>query len=318
MDAQAIDSFLDTQLSAVRSASSNDARRIASAVDALMRSHGKIVVSGIGKSGHIGMKIASTMTSLGAPAVFVHPSEAFHGDLGLIGKTDSVILLSHSGETRETVRLLQHLKRLGTAVVGVTGNPDSTLAKESSVALTYAVADEGSPFNIAPMASTTAMLVIGDLLACALCLRSGFSAADFAASHPGGSLGLQLTRVSEFMKGPERLPIVREIATFDDALEEMNRCRLGVTSVVDAYGRMVGVFTDGDIRRFLLSESFDRKAPITTLMIKDPKTIGPETSLQEAMRLMEDLRVMVLFVTDAGNRPVGVIHMHHIVEGKIV
>jgi len=200
----------------------------------------------------------------------------------------------------------------------VTGAPASTLAKEANVALTYVVTDEGSPYNIAPMASMTAMLAIGDLMATMLCAKKGFTARDFAATHPGGALGLQLTKVAECMKGPERLPVVKADADFHAALTEINRCRLGVTSVVDEGGAVVGVLTDGDVRRFLLSEAFDMHAPVASVMKRDPKTIDADASLQDALRMMEDLRVMSLFVTDAARHPVGVVHMHHIIEGKIV
>jgi len=318
MEPLSVTAFLDKQVDAVRSISGNDDRRLADAVDVLLSASGKIVVSGIGKSGHIGMKIASSMTSLGAPAVFLHPAEAFHGDLGMIGKGDAVILLSHSGETKEVTRLLAQIKRIGASVLAVTGAPASTLAKEANVALTYVVTDEGSPYNIAPMASMTAMLAIGDLMATMLCAKKGFTARDFAATHPGGALGLQLTKVAECMKGPERLPVVKADADFHAALTEINRCRLGVTSVVDEGGAVVGVLTDGDVRRFLLSEAFDMHAPVASVMKRDPKTIDADASLQDALRMMEDLRVMSLFVTDAARHPVGVVHMHHIIEGKIV
>ena len=195
MDTQSVSSFLEKQIDAVRSISENDEGRLKQAIDVLFGA-GKIVVSGIGKSGHIGMKIASSMTSLGAPAVFLHPAEAFHGDLGMIGKGDAVILLSHSGETKEVIRLLVQIKRIGAEIVAVTGNGGSTLAKEAKAALTYRVTEEGSPYNIAPMASMTAMLAVGDLMATMLSVRRGYTARDFAASHPGGSLGLQLTKVS--------------------------------------------------------------------------------------------------------------------------
>ena len=317
MKPNAIRAFLKKQLEAVESVAGNG-KKLGAAADVLFGASGKIVVSGIGKSGHIGMKLASSMTSLGIPAVFVHAAEAFHGDLGMISKNDAVIALSHSGETKETVRLLQHLKRIGAAVVAITGKPDSTLAKEAKVALTYRIRDEGSPYNIAPMASTTAMLVLGDMLACSLCDKCGFTPKDFAASHPGGALGLQLTKVSEVMKGKERLPIVPATASFGKAVAEINRHRLGVTAVVDAKGRITGVVTDGDVRRFLLDEKFDMTLPVAKVMTRKPKTIPADTTLQDALRLMEDLRVMALFVVDAKKRPVGTVHMHHIVEGKIV
>lgn len=317
MEPKAIRAFLKKQIEAVQSVSANGAK-IGAAAEALFGASGKIVVSGIGKSGHVGVKIASTMTSLGVPAVFVQAAEAFHGDLGMIAKGDAVIVLSHSGETKETIRLLHHLKRVGVVIVAITGAAGSTLAKEADVALTYKIGHEGSPYNIAPMASTTAMLVLGDLLACALCDKCGFTPKDFAASHPGGALGLQLTKVSEVMKGRERLPVVSSAATFGAAVAEIDKHRLGVTAVVDASKRVVGVLTDGDVRRFLLDPKFDMGLPVAKVMTRKPKTIPADTSLQDALRLMEDLRVMSLFVVDSKKRPVGVVHMHHIVEGKIV
>ena len=310
--------FVAKQTTAVQSVLKNAGAAMDAAVELLVAARGKIVVTGIGKSGHVGMKIASTMTSLGATAVFLHPAEAFHGDLGLVGAEDAVIMLSHSGETKETLRLLQHVKRHGAAVIAITGNDASSIASACDASLTYEVEDEGSPFNLAPMASTVAMLVIGDLLAARLCRARGFTAQDFAASHPGGSLGLQLSRVSELMKTGEAVPLVAADATFLEALKEMNAKKLGIVGVTDAERRLIGVVSDGDVRRFVSSERFLLEAPVSAAMTPRPKVIGAEDSLKNALTLMETHKIFVLFALDNAGAPCGVIHMHHIVEGKLL
>ncbi len=310
--------FVAKQTRALQSVLKNAGAPMDAAVALLVSARGKIVVTGIGKSGHVGMKIASTMTSLGATAVFLHPAEAFHGDLGMVGADDVVVMLSHSGETKETLRLLQHVKRHGAAVIAITGNNASSIASACDAALTYEVEDEGSPFNLAPMASTVAMLVIGDLLAARLCRARGFTAQDFAASHPGGSLGLQLSRVSELMKTGEAVPLVTEQATFLEALREMNAKKLGIVGVTDGARRLIGVVSDGDVRRFVSSERFSLEAPVSAAMTPKPKVIGAEDSLKNALALMETHKIFVLFALDAADAPCGVIHMHHIVEGKLL
>ncbi len=316
-DAQDRD-FVAKQAAAIQSVLKNLDGELDKAVGLLVGARGKVIVTGIGKSGHIGMKIASTMNSLGTMAAFLHPAEAFHGDLGLVGKDDIVVMLSHSGETKETLRLLQHVKRHGTAVIAITGNDASSMAMACDAVLTYDVEDEGSPHNLAPMASTAAMLVIGDLLAARLCRARGFTAQDFAASHPGGALGLQLTRVSELMKTGEAVPLVSAQTAFLEALRAMNAKKLGVVGVTDPQGRLIGVMSDGDVRRFVSSERFSLEAPVSDAMTPHPKVIGAEDSLKDALALMEQYKITVLFALDRDGKPQGVIHMHHIIEGKIV
>ncbi len=310
--------FIAKQTAAIQSVLKNAGAEMDKAVAVLASACGKIVVTGIGKSGHIGMKIASTMTSLGAPSVFLHPAEAFHGDLGMVHKDDAVIMLSHSGETKETLRLLQYLKRQETAVVAITAHQDSPMAQAADAVLVYAIEDEGSPFNLAPMASTAAMLVIGDLLAARLCRDRGFTARDFVASHPGGALGLQLTRVSELMKTGEAVPLASEHITFKEALREMSHKKLGILGVIDAGGRLIGVVSDGDARRFVSSDHFALDAAVALAMTPNPKVIGAEDSLKDALALMEKYKIFVLFALDQHGIPQGVIHMHHIIEEKIV
>ena len=310
--------FIAKQAAAIQSVLHNAGAKMDDAVRVLASARGKVVVTGIGKSGHIGMKIASTMTSLGTPSVFLHPAEAFHGDLGMVQPHDAVIMLSHSGETKETLRLLQHLKRQGTAVIAITARADSHMALTADAVLAYVVEDEGSPHNLAPMASTVAMLVLGDLLAARLCRARGFTAQDFAVAHPGGALGLQLTRVSSLMKTGDALPLAPAGTAFKDALREMSAKKLGVLGVTDAEGKLVGVVSDGDVRRFVSSEQFALDAPVSVAMTSNPKVIGAEDSLKDALALMEAHKIFVLFALDRDRRPQGVIHMHHIIEEKIV
>lgn len=310
--------FIAKQAAAVRSVLKNVGEEMDKAVGLLASASGKIVVTGIGKSGHIGMKIASTMTSLGASAVFLHPAEAFHGDLGMVRADDAVVMLSHSGETKETLRLLQHLKRQKTAVVVVTAHAESPMGLSADAVLSYAIEDEGSPFNLAPMASTTAMLVIGDLLATRLCRARGYTMRDFADAHPGGALGLQLARVSELMRRGEAVPLAASDLPFIEALKVMTAKRLGVLGVTDAEGRLTGVVSDGDVRRFVSSEGFALDAPVNAAMTRNPKVIGAEDSLKTALDLMEKHKIYVLFALDQDGVPCGVIHMHHIIQEKVI
>lgn len=288
------------------------------AVDMLSRAKGKIVVSGMGKSGHIGVKVASTFTSLGIPSVFLHPSEAAHGDLGLVSGGDALIAISNSGETKELLRIMRHLSRYKIITVSITGNKISPIARESDAALVFKVKEEGSPFNIAPMASTTASLVIGDMLATALSVKRGFTKEGFASHHPSGALGLNLTKVEEIMFKGDSVPFVYKYVPFNDALKEMTRGGLGITGVTSRGGRLVGVISDGDLRRFLLSSKFSTSSRAVDAMASAPKTISQTDSLQDALSKMEQHKITSLFVVDRFKKPVGIIHMHDIVDNKIV
>lgn len=288
------------------------------AVEILSKIKGKIIVSGIGKSGYIGMKMSSTLTSLGIPSVFLHPLEALHGDLGIVGREDALIAVSYSGETKEILKIVNHLKKHYIPVIAITGRRKSSLSKLSEVSLNFRIDSEGSPFNLAPMASVTATLVIGDLLAVALSSKRGFTQKEFADLHPGGSLGLQLSKVEELMTKGKNTPIVKIGFSLKEVLEEITKKRLGITAVVNKQGKLTGVITDGDIRRFLLTGKSSDNLRAKDLMTERPKTIDKSDSLQAALSKMELYKITSLFVVDRNKKPVGTIHMHSIIENKLI
>ena len=285
----------------------------------LLGCRGRVVVTGMGKSGHIGGKIAATLASTGTPAFFVHPGEASHGDLGMITRDDAVIAISHSGETNEVLTILPLIKRMGVPLVTMTGRPGSTLAKAADVHLDVSVAQEACPLNLAPTASTTATLAMGDALAVALLEARGFTPEDFALSHPGGTLGRRLLlKVGDLMHTGERIPQVGTDVTISAALLEMSRKGLGMTAVVDQAGRALGIFTDGDLRR-VLDANFDvRSAKITEVMTKGGKNIAAEQLAAEAVHLMEKHRITALMVLDGERRLAGVLHMHDLLRAGVV
>ncbi len=310
--------FLHNAQSAIRSIETNPSKEWQKALAILSGTSGKVILSGIGKSGHIGVKLAATFISLHITAVFVHPAEAFHGDLGLIGKGDVMIALSHSGETPELLKLVQRVRGYQIPIIAITGNANSTLGKAGTAVLTYKIKEEGSPFNIAPMASTMATLVIGDYLASSVSASKGISPKEFAESHPGGSLGLRLTKVKELMLPKKKTPLVRQNTSLKDALQVMDDAKLGVIGVVDVRGRLCGVLSDGDIRRILVSGTFSYDAPIKNYMHAKPKRIAPSDSLQTALHEMETYKITSLFVVNEKQEIAGIIHMHAIVEHKVV
>ena len=280
---------------------------------------GRVIVSGIGKSGHIARKIASTMASTGTPAYFVHPAEASHGDLGMIRAEDVFIGISNSGESAELMRIVPAIKREGAKLVVITGNADSSLAREADVHLDAAVAKEACPINLSPTASTTAALALGDALAIALLDARGFSAADFARSHPGGSLHREaLKHVTDVMHRGAELPMVREGATLRQALDEMTRGGLGMTAIVDAGRRVKGIFTDGDLRRALKKVSRPGSARIAKVMTANPRTVVPHALAAEAVALMERHRISQLLVVDAAGKLVGALNMNDLLRAKVV
>ncbi|QZA82774.1 KpsF/GutQ family sugar-phosphate isomerase [Deefgea piscis] len=279
---------------------------------------GRIVVMGMGKSGHVARKIAATMASTGSPAFFVHPGEAAHGDLGMITSADVVLALSNSGESDELVALLPSLKRLAIPIIAMTGNVNSTLSQESSVHLDVAVSEEACPLNLAPTASTTVALALGDALAVALLEARGFKAEDFALSHPGGTLGRRLlVHVRDLMHQGERLPVVGQDLPLRDALLEISRKGLGMTAVVDAAGLLVGVYTDGDLRRTLDLDIDIRTTPVSAVMTANPATIEASRLAAEAVQLMESRRINGLLVQDQG-RLVGALNMHDLLRARVV
>jgi arabinose-5-phosphate isomerase len=285
----------------------------------MLACEGRIVVLGMGKSGHIGGKIAATLASTGSPAFFVHPGEASHGDLGMITPRDVVLALSNSGETAELLMLLPLLKRLGVPLISMTGKPKSTLAREGDVHLDVSVASEACPLGLAPTSSTTATLVMGDALAIALLESRGFTAEDFARSHPAGSLGRRLLlHVGEVMHRDEQLPSVPLGTTLRATLEEMSRKGLGMSAVVDDEGRLAGIFTDGDLRRALDRGIDVHRTAIDRVLTRNCVTIKAEALAAEALRLMESRSINALLVIDDTGRPVGALNMHDLLRAGVM
>jgi arabinose-5-phosphate isomerase len=285
----------------------------------LLECRGRIVVIGMGKSGHIGNKIAATLASTGSPAFFVHPGEASHGDLGMITPQDVVLALSNSGETSELLIILPLLKRLGVPLIAMTGRPGSTLARESEVHLDVSVEKEACPLGLAPTSSTTAALVMGDALAVALLQARGFTANDFALSHPGGSLGRRLLlHVADIMHSGEALPVVDLDATLHDTLEMMSSKSLGMTAVVDKQGRLAGVYTDGDLRRTLNQPVDIHQLRVQEVMTRNCKTVQPDMLAAEALQLMEEKKINGLLVVDDGQQLVGAFNMHDLLRAGVM
>ena len=280
---------------------------------------GRVVVTGMGKSGHVAGKIAATLASTGTPAFFLHPAEAGHGDLGMITRVDAVLALSNSGETPEVVQLLPHLKRLAVPLIVMCGRADSTLARAASVALDVSVPEEACPLNLAPTASTTASLAMGDALAVAVLEARGFTRADFARSHPGGALGRQLLlHVEDLMRTGDAVPRVAPEATLSAGLLEMSRKGLGMTVVVDAAQRILGVFTDGDLRRALDRQIDVHGTLMRTVMRAQPKTIAPRELAAAAAHLMEVHRITALPVADGDGRLIGALNVHDLMRAGVV
>jgi arabinose-5-phosphate isomerase len=284
----------------------------------ILACRGRAIVTGMGKSGHIANKIAATLASTGTPSFFVHPGEASHGDLGMITRDDLVIALSNSGETTEVTTLIPLLKRLGVPLIALTGAPDSLLARTADVHLDVSVAQEACPLGLAPTTSTTVALVMGDALAVALLEKRGFSAEDFAFSHPGGKLGRRLLlKVGDIMHGGPEFPRVTEATPLRDALLEMTQKGFGLTAVVTAEGELLGVFTDGDLRRAIDHRIDINVARVGEVMTRNCKTVSSEMLAAEALTVMEDNKITALVVTD-GRRPAGVVHMHDLLRAGVV
>lgn len=286
----------------------------------LLACNGRVVCIGMGKSGHVARKIAATLASTGTPAFYVHPGEAGHGDLGMITDADVVLALSYSGESDEILMLLPVLKRQGNPLVAMTGRTQSTLAREADVHLDVSVPAEACPLDLAPTASTTASMAMGDALAVALLDARGFTADDFARSHPAGALGRRLLlHIRDVMHAGDEIPSVHESATLGDVLVEMSRKRLGMTAVVDGDGRLCGLYTDGDLRRTLADPGIDvRHARIVDVMTRSPVTIGAEALAIEAARLMETRKINALLVLDDERRVVGALNIHDLLRARVV
>ncbi len=278
---------------------------------------GRVVVSGMGKSGHVGRKIAATLASTGTPAMFVHPGEASHGDLGMILPSDAVLALSNSGETTELSDIVAHTRRFGLPLVAIVGRAGSTLAQAADVALVLPAAQEACPMGLAPTTSTTMQLALGDAIAVALLTRRGFGPADFRLFHPGGKLGAQLRRVREVMHGAEALPLATPETAMPAALLAMTEKRFGCLGVIDDQGRLAGIVTDGDLRRAMGPDLLERS--VAGVMTRLPRTIGPDAMAAEALRMMNDPQrpITALFVVDRDRHPVGILHIHDLLRAGV-
>ncbi|AHF02711.1 D-arabinose 5-phosphate isomerase [Marichromatium purpuratum 984] len=310
---------LDTEAQAITALAARIDTPFVTACRYMLACAGRIVVTGMGKSGHIGGKIAATLASTGSPAFFVHPGEASHGDLGMITPLDVVVAISNSGETAEVLTILPVLKRLGVPMIAMTGRRDSTLAREADVHLDVTVSAEACPLGLAPTTSTTATLAMGDALAVALLEARGFTAEDFARSHPAGSLGRRLLlHVDDIMHRDERVPRVGREASLLATLEEISRKGLGMSAVVDDDGRLCGIFTDGDLRRALDRGVDVHHTRIETVMTRDCVTISPGALAAEALQLMEARSINALLALDGERRPVGALNMHDLLRAGVV
>lgn len=289
------------------------------ALNIILACEGRVIVSGMGKSGHIARKIAATLSSTGTPAYFVHPAEASHGDLGMITAKDVFIALSYSGESQELLTIVPVIKRQGARLISLTGNPRSSLAEASDAHLDAAVDKEACPLGLAPTASTTAALALGDALAVALLDAKGFGEEDFARSHPGGSLGRRLlTHVRDIMHSGKGIPAVNQNATLAEAVLEISRKGLGMTAIVDDDRQVLGIYTDGDLRRTLEKHVDFTTTLISTVMSRSPRSIAPDALAAEAVRVMEQYNISQMLVTDTSNKLVGALNMHDLLRAKVI
>lgn len=310
--------ILETEAQAIRAVIAQLDGGFGRALDLLQGCTGRVVLTGMGKSGIIAHKICATLSSTGTPAIFLHAAEAVHGDLGVVQSNDVVVALSYSGETEELVRLLESIRRIGARLIAITGHPQSTLGQASDVALSCRVAEEACPMNLAPTASTTAALALGDALALALSQRKGFDSAQFADIHPGGRLGKRLMRVESLMVSGPAVPKVRRDSAMPDVIHEMNSKRLGMTCVVDDGGRLLGIVTDGDLRRHMVKGSnlLDRLA--ADVMTGQPIVIKRDILAVEALRLLEERKITSLVVVSSEGVVEGVVHLHDLWQTQMV
>lgn len=311
---------IETEAKSVTDLSERIGKEFVQACQFMYDCKGRIVVLGMGKSGHIGDKIAATLASTGSPAFFVHPGEASHGDMGMITREDVVLALSNSGETSELLTILPLIKRLGIPLIALTGNPNSTLARAADAHLDVSVEKEACPLGLAPTSSTTAALVMGDALAISLLEKRGFTADDFALSHPGGALGRRLLlHIEDIMHTGDTIPMVTINSTLSEALLEMTKKGLGMTAIVDNDGKMAGIFTDGDLRRVLdHGEVNVHETQIADVMTKNCKTIQPRKLAAETLHMMEEYKINSLIVVDKDNRPIGAMNMHDLLRVGVV
>lgn len=310
---------LDIEADAVRALRDQLDDGFVEAIDFILSCRGRVVVSGIGKSGHVARKLAATLASTGTPAFFVHPAEASHGDLGMVTAEDVFVAMSNSGESEELIAILPLIKRLGAKLIAITGKPASSLAKLSDVHLNAGVAKEACPLNLAPTASTTAALALGDALAVAVLDARGFGSDDFARSHPGGALGRRLlTYVRDVMRTGDQVPMVMPESTVRDALFQLTAKRMGMTAIVDENQHVKGIFTDGDLRRVLERSGDFRDLAIASVMTAGPRTIGPDQLAVEAVELMERHRINQMLVVDETGKLIGALNMHDLFSKKVI
>lgn len=302
---------IDSELNTLLMLRENLNSSLTVALDIMQNTEGRIVVTGMGKSGHIGKKIAASLASTGTPAFFVHPAEASHGDLGMIADTDVVIAISNSGESRELIDILNYCKRFGIKLICITKNPYSSLGKAGDVVLTLPDNGEACPLGLAPTSSTTATLVLGDILTACLIERKGFTKVDFNARHPGGKLGSILQRVSDLMHTGADIPLLDENSDMQHVLLEMTSKRLGCVGFINSEGCLTGMLTDGDLRRCMSAEIFDKKA--VDLMTKNPKTVTKDLMASEVLKIMNDKKITNIFVIE-NNKPAGVVHIHDLLS----
>lgn len=309
---------LQTESAAVLALAERLDHRFAKAVELVRDCRGRVIVTGMGKSGIICRKIAATLSSTGTPAHFLHPAEAVHGDLGIIRADDVMIAVSYSGETEELVRVLETIERLGARLIAITGDPRSTLAQIADVTLDCHVSEEACPMNLVPTASTTAALALGDALAMSVLVEKGFQPEDFANLHPGGHLGKRLRRVEQLMAGGASIPMVRAEMAMKDVIAEMSRKGLGMTCVVDDHDTLAGIVTDGDLRRTMATRGDLLELTARDIMTRNPVTITRATTAAEALNIMERRKITCLVVVDAGRRIEGVVHLHGLWRTELV
>jgi len=309
---------LQTEAKALEKAASNLSFDIEKAVDLIMNSKGKLIVTGVGKSGLVGAKIAATLASTGTSSFFLHPTEAMHGDLGMIGKDDIVLGLSYSGESEELVQILPHLKRFNIPLISMARDENSTLAKYSDIFINIKVEKEGCPLDAAPMSSTTLTMAMGDALAVCLMKKRNFQKEDFASFHPGGSLGKQLFIKVDDLLRKDNLPIVSRETKLKDAIIVMSEGRLGNVIITDENDELVGLLSDGDLRRALMNEDFSMECAVEKIATLNPKTLKNKDLLaSDAIQVVEDFKIQLLVVTDDNNKLVGVLHIHDLIEAGI-
>ena len=315
IDKQCANNLVDREIDKILKLRDGLGQELTEALDAMQNAKGRVIITGMGKSGHIGKKIAASLASTGTPSFFVHPAEASHGDLGMITEDDVVIAISNSGESKELVDILNYCKRFGIKLISITKNPQSSLGKAGDIVLLLPNNGEACPLGLAPTSSTTATLVLGDILTAGLIERKGFTKSDFNARHPGGKLGSILQKVSDLMHVNEEMPILHEMSDMHRVLLEMTSKRLGCVGFVNESGELTGMLTDGDLRRCLSAKILEEKA--INLMTKNPKTITKNVMASEVMKIMNDKKITNIFVVE-DKKPIGVIHIHDLLTNGVV